>query len=1216
MKKFQLKKLAMALVVIMLGFQAFAQGRIDLAPMGKTSHEAQNVTMNGFTASFSFNSIESELISTEKGDFSVITLDNSLPGGNTGEPQVPVVRKLIAVPFGATPVVTLKNYTVTDYNLSDYGIERIFPQQPSQSKSEKEVKFYYNEEAYQTRGFDESHPIAEVEVMGTMRGIQIGALQLNAVRYNASTNTVRVYNDIDVEVTFENADMELTEKTLVNTYSPYFRTVYATLFNEKAIRDIYDEHPDLWATPVKVLVIANRMFEATLQPWITWKTEKGFYMDVNYTDEIGTSASAIKTFITNKYNDGVAAGQAPTFVIIVGDKNQVPQSQTGAATSEVTDLYYYAVAGGATDYFGDMFHSRFTCETTQELQNVLDKSLMYEQYTMPDPSYLSNVLLIAGWDSGWNPKVGKPTIQYAMNYYYNADHGFENVYNFLQTPYNQPYASLNTGVNFVNYTAHGGETSWSDPGFSVSDVNSLTNTDKYFLAMGNCCLAANWGYSTKSLGESFIIAPNKGAYAYIGAPVSTYWWEDYYFGVGATTTINAMPLIENTTMGVYDAVFRDEDFNCVSAIPFIGNVAVCYAHAGNYQNAISSGATDQYYWEAYHVLGDGSVCPYHTNPVANNVSHLPTLPIGMDFYTVSADPGSYVGISKDGVLYGAGEIGEEGTADIPITPVTSGGNVKIVVTHPQRQPYIAEVPAAAMTGAYVAVNGYALSEAQANYGETLDMSIEIKNVGSQVSGAITATLTTDCEYVTINNNSATTAALEPDQTATVEGYQFTVAANVPDKTKAQFVLSVNDGTDTWEANINVTLHAPALQAESVVVSDMDVTFTFKNAGSAPFYGGTLTLASCSPDLVFADDVIVVDDVVEGGETLPISVNYVIDGGVEPGTTFEAEYDFATGAFEISDIFVVSYGSIQEDFESGVFGEGWTFSPNNTAWTIVDGGTKGTKCMKSMNEGLASTEYSATLTLNVMAAGTMTFMYKVSCEQGSSHNWDYLKFEMDGTEKGRWDGQMGAFEQFSQAVTTGTHTFTWTYRKDSSVNTGSDCAWVDDITFPPTSVITFLAPATDLEATVDGHDVALTWTASPDADHYVVKRDGVTVGTATETSYNDYVETSGTYRYQVFAVSAGGGMSTPISTVVEVAFAGVDENQATSLNVYPNPTSGVLNIVTNANNYEYQVINCVGQIVLSGNANGKTTVNVSELSGVYFLRIVTDGDILVRKITVK
>ena len=414
MKKNQLRKLAMALVVIMFGFQAFAQGRIDLAPKGVKAPEAQNVSMSGFTATFSFNSIESELISTEKGDFSMISMDNSVFGGNIGEPEVPVARKLIAVPFGATPVVTVKNYTVKEYNLADYGIERIYPHQPSVSKSEKDPKFVYNEEAYAIRGFNESLPLAQIEVLGTMRGIQLGALQLNNVRYNAAENTIRVYNDIDIEVSFDNADLALTEKTLVNTYSPYFRTVYASLFNDRAINDIYDEHPDLWATPVRVLVIANRMFEDAMEPWLTWKTEKGFIMDVNYTDVIGTSANAIKTFITTKYNDGVANGQTPTFVIIVGDQGQVPQSQMGAATNKVTDLYYYAVAGN--DYIGDMFHSRFTCETVQEFQNAINKSLMYEQYTMPDPTYLDNVLLIAGWDSSWNPRIGKPTIQYATNY--------------------------------------------------------------------------------------------------------------------------------------------------------------------------------------------------------------------------------------------------------------------------------------------------------------------------------------------------------------------------------------------------------------------------------------------------------------------------------------------------------------------------------------------------------------------------------------------------------------------------------------------------------------------------------------------------------------------------------------------------------------------------------------------------------------------------------
>ncbi|MBQ6084276.1 MAG: T9SS type A sorting domain-containing protein [Bacteroidales bacterium] len=1205
MKKFQLKKLAMALVVVMFGFQAFAQGRIDLTPMGRNSQKAENVTMTGFSASFSYNSIESELVSTERGEFSVISMENTVAAGNEGEPQVLVTRKLIAVPFGATPVVTVKNYTVNEYNLADYGIEKLYPMQPSQSKSEKNPKFVYNEAAYSAKGFDENRPLAEVEVMGTMRGVQIGALQLNNVRYNASENTLRVYNDIDVEVTFENADLALTEKTLVNTYSPYFRTVYAALFNEEAIRDIYDEHPDLWAVPVKVLVVANRMFEDVMQPWIEWKTEKGFYLDVNYTDEIGTNATAIKTFITNKYNEGVANGQAPTFLIIFGDQGQVPQSQMGSATNKVTDLYYYAVAGN--DVFGDMFHSRFTCETVQEMQNALNKSLMYEQYTMPDPTYLSNVLLIAGWDSSWNPKVGKPTIQYAMNYYYNAEHGFENVYNFLQTPYNNPYASMNTGVNFVNYTAHGGDTSWSDPSFSVSNANGLTNSGKPFLAMGNCCLAANWGYSSKSLGEALLVGQDKGAYAYIGAPVETYWYEDYYFGVGATTTMNAMPTYEGSSMGTYDAQFRD-DWNCVTSVPFVGNLAVAYAHAGNYSS--SSTATNQYYWEAYHVLGDASVCPFHVNPIENTVSHMPTLPIGMDTYEVSADPGSYVGISKDGVLYGAGEIGEEGTAVIPIEPVTSGGDVKIVVTHPQRQPYIAVVPAAAMTGAYVAVDSYELHAPQANYGETIDMDINVKNVGTQAASNITATLTTDCEYVTILAAEGSVPSLAPNATATMEGFLFEVASNVPDKTKAQFFLNVTDGTDTWEGKFKVELHAPVLAFDGIQKTDDNVAFTFKNAGSAPFYGGTFTVTSCSPDLVFDPETITFEDVVEGDETITLNSGYTVAETVELGTTFEVAYTMTTGLFTIEDIFVLSHGTIMEDFESGVFSTDWSFSQAN-AWTIVSGGVKGEKCAKSMNEGMASSDYSMTLTVNVLAAGELTFQYYVSSE----NNYDKLHFYMDYEEKGVWSGSVN-WTEFTQPVTVGQHTFKWSYTKDSSVNSGEDCAKIDNIIFPPTNVITFIDPASDLEAEVDGGNVTLTWVASADADKYVVKRDGETLGETTGTTFEDALPKDGVYTYAVYAAKNAGQLSVPVTVTVEAEFDNVIDNQEVKLNVYPNPANGVLNIVTNANNYEYQLINSVGQVVMSGNANGRTSVNVSELNGVYFLRIIADGAVQVRKVTVE
>ncbi|MBO6057985.1 MAG: T9SS type A sorting domain-containing protein [Bacteroidales bacterium] len=1202
MKKIQLKKLAMALVVIMFGFQAFAQGRIDLAPNGTKTQGAQHVTMSGFDASFSYNSIESELVSTERGNFSIITMGNSVPAGNIGDPQILVNRELIAVPFGATPVVTVKNYTVNEYNLADYGIERLYPMQPSQSKSETEVKFAYNEAAYAAKGYDE-RPIAEVFILGTMRGVQVGALQLNTVRYNASANTIRVYNNIDIEVTFENADLALTEQTLVNTYSPYFRTVYSSLFNERAILDIYDEHPDLWQSPVKILVIANRMFETSMQPWLEWKTEKGFVLDVNYTDEIGTNASAIKTFITNKYNEGVAQGQAPTFVIIFGDNQQVPASQTGSASHCVTDLYYYAVAGGANDYFGDMYHSRFTAETVAEMDIMIGKTLMYEQYTMPDPSYLSNVLLIAGWDSSWNPKDGKPTIQYAMNYYYNAEHGFVNVYNFLEQPYNNPYASLNTGVGFVNYTAHGSNTSWSDPQYTNSDINTLTNQDKYFWAMGNCCQAADWGISGKCFGETFVTAPNKGAFAYIGSCPSSYWYEDYYFAVGATNTFYAMPTYEESSMGCYDSHFQD-DFNSLSAVPFVGNLAVAYSHANGYQGSV----TDQYYWESYHVLGDGSICPYHVNPVANNVSHLPTLPIGMDTYEVSADPGSYVGISKDGVLYGCGEIGADGSAVIPMEPITSGGDVKIVVTHPQRQPYVAVVPAAAMTGAYVAVDSYALDVEQANYGETVDMDITVKNVGTLTANNITATLTTDCEYVTILSAEGSVASLAPDQMATMEGFEFNVAADVPDNTKAQFYLDVTDGTDVWQGKFKVTLHAPVLAYEAMTTTDNTVTFTFANTGSAPFYGGEFSVVSCSPDMVFDPAFITFDDVIAGGEEKELTIGYSFDESVEIGSTFEASYEITSGLMNVSGEFVLSYGAIMEDFASGTFGPNWTLSPTNP-WEICSDGRS--YCAKSNNNGQNNSSGYMQLTVDVLAAGELSFMYKVSSET----NYDKLHFYMDGQEKGTWSGSI-AWTEFTQAVTVGQHTFKWEYTKDSSVSSGDDCAWVDNIIFPPTNVYTFIAPATDLVAVADGHDVALSWTASADAVSYVVKRNGETVAAVAETQATDVLEESGTYKYSVYAVDANGSMSAPVTAIVSVDFTGVEESQDVNISIYPNPTTGVLNVVTNANNYEYQIVNSVGQIVMSGNANGKTTVNVSELNGVYFLRIIADGDVIVRKITVK
>ena len=80
--------------------------------------------------------------------------------------------------------------------------------------------------------------------------------------------------------------------------------------------------------------------------------------------------------------------------------------------------------------------------------------------------------------------------------------------------------------------------------------------------------------------------------------------------------------------------------------------------------------------------------------------------------------------------------------------------------------------------------------------------------------------------------------------------------------------------------------------------------------------------------------------------------------------------------------------------------------------------------------------------------------------------------------------------------------------------------------------------------------------------------------------------------------------------------GVVETASSIFNIYPNPAEHVLNISSDVNSFDYQIINSVGQVVMSGNADGNATINVSELSGVYFLRIIADGETIVRKVTIK
>ena len=1165
MRKMRLLAAAFLLMGLLIGLQANAQGRIELG-RAKAAQQCANVTDAGFTASFSFSSIESVEMNTEKGVFSNIMMSNTYPSGNVGEPSLPAVNKLFAVPFGASNIsVKVKNYSTTDYALADFGIKTIYPQQLPLRKDQKpeELPFSYSEKAYNAKGFAE-RPLAQVKIQGTMRGIQIGELTINPVQYDAATNSIRVYNDIEVEVSYGQYDKSVSYNEFARTFSPYFANIYSQMFNWRD--DVYDEHPDLWQNPVRMLIIADRMFEECLQPWYTWKTTKGFYLNINYTDEIGTTAAAIRAFIQDEYSK-----DAPTFLMIMGDKNQVAASATGSETHCVTDLQYSSVDG---DEFPDMYHSRFPAETVAQMTAMVNKALEYEQYTMPDPSYLNNVLLIAGEDSGWGVTVGRPTIWYATNYYYNEEHGYDQVHEYSHGVYTGCYSWLNEGVGFVNYTAHGSNDSWAGPQFTVSNVNNLTNEHKYFLAMGNCCEAADWGINGTCFGEAMVRAENKAAFAYIGSCPSTYWLNDYYFGVGATHRADGtMPSYEETTMGFYDAMWTDDAYNTVTSMMFIGNLASNAAQALGYDLHCST----LYDWQAYHTLGDGSILPFRVQPTENTISHLPTLPIGMDFFTVSADPGSYVGISKDGILYGAGMIGESGTADIQISPVTTGGDVTVCVTHPQRVPYTNVIPAAAMDGAYVAVFSYTPSNA--HVGDDTSMNVTFKNVGTQPTGDNTVVaLTCDAPELNIINGTSSFTSLAPEATVELTDFTFSIAQGVADGTRFTINITATCGTDVWEGKAVITAGEAVMEfagmnavAGFVPGETLTVAASFKNAGHYMATNAIATIASTSQYVTFDNNTY------EMGTIDPNGVGYcMFDVTVAANCPLTEQLPLTFTLNADGDLTAEGSGMLKNSCNvvfalSDSYGDGW----NNSYMTV------------SFSDGTPSQN------LTISSGSQESYTIEIGNGVNVSLTWH------SGSQ---WDSECS---------------FVISYEDGEAIlncsNVGS-CLPYSFVCSCGGGTTSTYNPVENLSAAIEGNNITLSWTAPTGAVSYSITRNGIEIGGATNTTFTDQVTEQMVYTYCVTAIYAD-GVSVP--ECVQVEYFDAVEESIELANIYPNPVKNTLNIEGYNAEYTYAMYNGMGQMVASGKANGNTQISVSDMAeGVYFLRLTTGTQVRIEKVVVK
>ena len=1024
---------------------------------------------NSLKVQFTTGDVHIEQTVLDGETFSTVTIDGySLSLDNYGSPALPVFSRIIEVPLCEGFKVEVTNAI---YDTIGPLKHLVVPTQPSRSKSDTSAfKLFMLHEVYSWNAFVGERQ-AFVEPVGIARDRNLARLQFSPVSYNPVSGQLIVCRKATVTVIYTNPDVEATQKLFNRYYSPAFHS------GANALNSLYPKTVSN-AAPVRYIIVANSMFRGHMDTFVQWKMRKGFLADIVYTDEaaVGTTTTSIKAYLQSQYTNATAANPAPTYVLLVGDVAQIPAFNGTERNSHVTDLYYCTWTSG--DIIPDCHYGRFSAQNVEQLIPQIQKTLMYEQYTFADPSFLDRAVMVAGIDGGSSGDHGythgDPAMDYGITNYFNGAHGFSNVYYFKNNTSIVPQGVTNVtvssnassnaatirnyysqGAGFINYTAHGSSSGWYNPGFETSHVPSMTNTQKFGIMIGNCCQTNMFGES-ECFGEALLRRNNYcGAVGYIGGSEVTYWDEDFYWAVGVRSTINAnISMAYNASnLGVYDRSFHthNEAFSewatNQSSLIYFGNMAV--------QSSGSSLAN--YYWEIYHLMGDPSVMNYLTQASLMTVNAPSAITYGATTLNVTAAPYAYVALTDTAThtVKAAAWANASGLATLQLPSNLAIGGYEITASASQYRTAFHTISIINPQNAFVTVNSVTPAAALVA-GDTVMLNFVVENAGNTDAQNVTMRLTSSNNMLTLITDSLNLGSVNSGAQLDVNN-QILAVINpaAADLTNITLTATVQwTGCTTPAVSfLPLTIVAPS-PVLSVSSSDFvmlpgtstSLTATVRNAGHAPLNAAQLTLYSpaalltVSPTSTPAVNIAAGDSVtslftINADASLPQNVELPID----------MQLSFASTNSPVSNPLSVYLGAQScETFENNFNFSGWT--QGSKPWIVVtDISHNGTHSIRSaQNLSNYNGKSETTLSCTYTRPDSIAFYYKVSSER----NYDKFHFYIDGTDmitsnnSGEIDWTRATFP-----VTAGTHTFKFSYEKDISQASGSDCVWIDDVTLP-------------------------------------------------------------------------------------------------------------------------------------------------------------------------
>lgn len=1211
------------------------------------------VSISGFAQSLQYSwKFDKPQIENLNGEYSTITYPGMLNFGKEGEPKMPYQNVQLLLPPGqiveSVEVLDIQYYSMEE-NVMVVPATR---PRPLSVKSDEQYVVQPDEKIYsQNQAFPENN-INNVNT-SFLRGYGIGSFTMCPAQFFPKAKSLQLVKSVTVLVHTTSA----SSKSVCSVHADSdLMTRLSNLVENPQMLELYQTDAVKDGEEVDLLLITKADFMDDFQPYVDFKTSTGYIVEVKSVESIETDYSGadlqekIRECIKAYYND-----KALKYVVLGGDADGnnsddciIPHRGffadpgSGYDDNDIpSDLYYACLDGNwnddgddkwgepnEADLTAEVIVGRLCVDSEEEIANIIHKIVMYQnspvvadlnktlmvgEYLWPQTyggQYMNE--LITGTSAHGYTTVGMDEdTQVTKLYEMEGNWEKQDVFNAFNT----------TGVNLVNHLGH------SDVTYNMKMyTNSLTTTN--FLNDG-VSRGYGIGYSQGCYNGSF---DNRGTNA--GSYES-----DCFSEIITTIETAEVAMIGNSRYGwgeqgstdgasqyfhrqYIDAIFGENITRIGNANQDCKEDNIAYINADQVKR-----------WVCYesNLFGDPTMDVWTAEPVDMVAAYPEALPMGATTVSVQTDAaGARVALMQNNLLIGRGVANDDGDVDVVLfAPISSVEPVSIsIVAHNKNRVQgqiiiVADQP-------YVILNGTTIHDVEGNnngladYGETIKLSAQLKNVGNQPATAVTATLVSGNEKLTVSDNSEVYGDFTAGQVINKEdAFVLMVANDVEDQTSVLVTLTAAGQSD-WVSKFSMVLNAPRLVVGTLSIDDSEtgngngrldpgenvkIFVAATNAGHASIENLNVAL-SCASDMITITNPSGTIDMLAVGETKSLEYAVSVDAAASLNSIVSFEFNIEGGQYSAQGSFARKVGVIVEDFETGDFSKYNWSTAGSADWTIsTESVHEGTYSAKSGQIGNSASS-KLQLEYNVLTDNdTISFFRRVSSEDG----YDFLEFYIDNQLKEKWSGEK-VWECVKFPVNAGNHTFRWEYKKDSYSNGGSDQALIDYITLPAAGDQALVAKFTTDETEIcEDNFIQFTNQSLGEPTAYSWSFEGGTPASSTEANPQVKYSTPGTYSVEL-TVTKGGESHTVTKAdfiVVNNCNSVLDIVDTQKLTMWPNPSSGVVELIFNGfdKSYGVTIANVSGQVVMQADAvsNFNLHLNLQHLhAGVYFVTLKADN----------